>query len=286
MMQGEFFEVSKKRIRQGLRYLNWKPVSGVILWLCLIILLGNGCASTSGSLSVGSSAEEGRQRLPFPGARRQAPVGTNGIANVVSYDDYRDPLSGLNRITFACNNVLYRFLLIPIADSYLWVMPDPLERRVHNVFENIKTPLYAVNHLLQFKLKASGRSLLRFGANSTIGVLGVFDPARAWFDIKPEETHLEDTFSRYGAGYGLYLVLPIFGPSDVRNSFSTVGEYFLNPIPFVTDDPATIIIQGTDNLQDFAPSADQYNILRVKSDDPYIFFRNLYLQGVQRDAEY
>lgn len=260
--------------------------AGMVLWLCLIVLLGHGCVSTSGPGYAGSSTHLGSQRLPFPGARRRTPVGTNGIANVVSYDNYRDPLIGLNRITFAFNDVTYRFLLIPVAKGYLWIMPDPVEKSVHNVFDNIKTPLYALNHLLQFRFKASGRSLMRFGVNSTVGILGIFDPARAWLDINAEETHLEDTMSHYGLGYGFYLVLPIFGPSDVRNSFSTVGEYFLNPIPYVTEEPATAIIMGTDNLQDFAPGADRYNTLRVKSDDPYIFFRNLYLQGVQRDAEY
>lgn len=258
----------------------------LILSLCLIVLLGNGCASTSGQRGVDPSGGVVGQRLPFPGARRQSPIGTNGLANVISYDDYRDPLRWLNRATFAFNDVAYRFLLIPVADTYLWVMPDPLERGVHNVFENIKTPLYALNHLLQLKPKASGRSIMRFGVNSTVGLLGIFDPARAWFGIKPEETHLEDTFSRYGAGYGIYIVLPLFGPSDVRNSVSTVGEFFLNPIPYVTEEPATVVIQGTDSLQDFAPAADGYNALRVRSEDPYIFFRNLYLQGVMRDAEY
>lgn len=255
-------------------------------WICLLLLLGSGCASTSGPHSVGSATDAGGGRLPFPGARPQAPIGTNGIANVVSYDSYRDPLSGVNRVTFAFNDVAYRFLLIPAAKGYLWVMPDPVERGVGNVFDNIRTPLYAINHLLQFELKASGRSLLRFGANSTVGVLGIFDPARAWFHIEQEETHLDDTLARYGAGYGIYLVLPLFGPSDVRNGVSRIGEYFLNPIPYLTEEPATMIILGVDTMQDFAPGADRYNILRVKGADPYIFFRNLYLQGVQRDAEY
>lgn len=101
-----------------------------------------------------------------------------------------------------------------------------------------------------------------------------------------KETHFDDTLSRYGAGYGIYLVLPIFGPSDLRNSVSLVTDYFLNPIIYLTDDPARSIIQGYDFFQEYAPGAERYEMIREKVADPYIFFRNLYLQGVQRNARY
>jgi phospholipid-binding lipoprotein MlaA len=269
-------------------------------WLLVPMLLAGwlmgGCASPTGDRSAQpGDADEMKSavrlspgRLPFPSSRRTALVtsSTTTTATVVSYDDYRDPLIWLNRGFFAFNDVTYRFLFIPVAKGYTWLVPDPVERCVGNFFNNLKAPIYVVNHLLQWKPKPLGRDLARFGINTTVGVLGLFDPAQSWFDIKEEETHFEDTLAHYGAGYGVYLVLPIFGPSDLRKAPSTVVDYFLNPVPYFVEKPASTAISAYDAFQDFAPSAEDYNTLRKKTEDPYIFYRNLYLQGVQRDADY
>ncbi len=92
--------------------------------------------------------------------------------------------------------------------------------------------------------------------------------------------------AQYGAGYGIYIELPFLGASDVRNGIGRLADYWLNPIPYFTENPATLIIQGTDAFQQFAPSAEEYEKLRAETDDPYTFFRNLPLQGVARDAIY
>jgi phospholipid-binding lipoprotein MlaA len=143
-----------------------------------------------------------------------------------------------------------------------------------------------VNYLLQTELKQTGRSLLRFGINSTIGVLGLFDPAKSWMRIEKIETDFDDTLTVYGAGYGIYLVLPIFGPSDLRGAAAFVVDHFLDPITYLTGNPERTAIQGYDFFQNYAPNADTYKTLRKKSEDSYIFFRNLHLQRVQRDADY
>lgn len=205
---------------------------------------------------------------------------------VVSYPDYRDPLIWLNRGIFGFNDVFFRYLLIPVSKAYLWVVPDPVEAGVDNFFHNLRTPIYAVNHLLQLEPRPLGRSLARFGINTTVGVLGLFDPAKAWFDLDRAETHFEHTLADYGAGYGIYLVLPVLGSSDLRNGTSRIADYFLNPVPYLTDEPATTLIQTYDSFQLIAPGAEGYATLRGKSDDPYLFFRNMYLQGVQRDARH
>lgn len=203
---------------------------------------------------------------------------------MVSTPRYRDPLIGVNRVFFAFNDVTYRYLLIPVAKGYRWVVPDPVETGIGNFFHNLKTPIYVVNDVLQFEPKPLGRHLSRFVINSTIGVLGLFDPAQAWFGLERKETGFQDTLADYGAGYGIYLVLPLLGPSDTRNGAGLLVDQFLNPIPYLTDEPDTTAIQIYDNFQEFAPGAEKYETLRRDLDDPYIFFRNLYLQGLQRDA--
>lgn len=205
---------------------------------------------------------------------------------VVSYPEYRDPLIGVNRIIFSFNDITYRYFLIPISKVYLKTVPEPVQESVGNFFSNIKSPIFAVNHLLQGETGSAGRDSLRFLINSTLGVFGIFDPAKSWYKLDKNETHFENTLAKYNAGYGFYLVLPLLGPSDARNGVSTIIDYTLNPIPHLTDRPESTIIQAYDGFHKFAPSAENYLILRKRSKDPYIFFRNLHLQGVQRDENY
>jgi len=262
--------------------------------LLLAGLLASGCAAVNGNRSgEGIRAGPSEERLPFPASRRGAapvPVPKRlepGLEpTVVSYPDYRDPLIRVNRAVFAFNDVTYRYLLIPLGKGYMRVIPDPVHRSVGNFFYNIKMPIYAVNHLLQLEPKPMGRNLLRFGINTTVGLLGLFDPAEKWWGLEREETDFDETLAGYGAGYGIYLVLPIFGPSDLRKGASLVVDHFLNPIIYLTENPERSVIQGYDFFQAYAPEAERYETLRRKAEDPYTFFRNLYLQGVQRDADY
>lgn len=213
-----------------------------------------------------------------------APAPGEPEPTVVSYPNYEDPLIGFNRAVFTVNDVAYRYALIPIAKGYNWLLPEVVRTGVGNVFHNIKMPIRSVNYLLQLKPKDAGVDVLRFVINSTVGLLGIFDPAEAWLDLKRSDNGFENTLSRYGSGYGAYIVLPFFGPSDLRNGGGRILDYALNPIPYLTNEPDTTIIMASDALQEFAPTAEKYERLRTRSDDPYLFFRNLYLQGVQRDA--
>lgn len=205
---------------------------------------------------------------------------------VVGGSHYRDPLIYMNRGIFAFNDVTYRYLLIPLSKGYIWLVPARARRSVGDFFHNIKTPVYVVNDLLQLKPKAFGRHLGRFIINSTVGLGGLFDPAQAWFGLERTKTGFQDTLAGYGIGYGIYLVLPIYGSSDLRNGVSLVADFLLNPIPYLTEEPVTTAVMTYDNFQEFAPDADEYKTLKAKLKDPYIFFRNLHLQGVRRDAHY
>jgi len=229
-------------------------------------------------LACSGSAALGAPRGNVPGE------GESVEPTVVGQVKYRDPLIGLNRVIFKLNDVTYRYLLIPLGKGYMKVLPDPVHRSVGNFFHNLKSPIYVVNDALQLKPRPLGRHVSRFVINSTLGLAGLFDPAKTYFGLEKTETHLEETLARYGAGYGIYLVLPLFGPSDLRNGPSQIVDYYLNPVPYLTDNPETTAIMTYDSFQEFAHGAKSYETLRRKADDPYIFFRNLYLQGVERDA--
>jgi phospholipid-binding lipoprotein MlaA len=212
-------------------------------------------------------------------------AGTGIEPNVVSYVEYNDPLIRFNRAMFAFNDVSYRYVLIPAAHSYQQT-PAFVRTGVANFFNNIKTPIPLVNHLLQLQPDKAGIDFLRFVINSTLGVAGVFDPATAWFNLEREDTGMSETLIGYRMQYGAYLVLPLVGPTNLRDGGALLADAYLNPLAYILENPESILVRGFDNFQEFAPNADGYLQLREESDDLYIFMRNLHLQGMQRDAEF
>jgi phospholipid-binding lipoprotein MlaA len=206
--------------------------------------------------------------------------------NVVSYDGYRDPLMPMSRWMFRFNDWLARYALLPLGKGYAKIVPDVVDRHIENFFYNVASPIYAVNNLLQAKPRVSGRNLARFGINTTIGLLGFFDPAGSWFGIERAPSDFAATLAHYDAGYGVYLVLPFFGPSDTRNALGRGVDYFLHPVPYLLDRRESFALLGFGYFAEFAQDADGYEKVREGLDDPYIFLRNLHLQGVQRDAAY
>lgn len=240
------------------------------LRIILLLLILSGCATLEDDLAAAERASHASDIEP----------------TVVSYQDFRDPLEPVNRAVFAFNDVSYRYVFVPLARGYNRRVPDPARQSVSNFFNNLQAPVHLLNNLLQLKPRAAGTNIARFGINSTLGVLGFFDPAESWFDLAPADASLDDTLAKYGAGYGFYLVVPLLGPSSLRAGSSALVEGYFHPIAYLTDDRERIIIQGFDYFQDFAPQADGYAQMVEQSDDPYLFIRNLYLQTLLRDAQF
>lgn len=213
--------------------------------------------------------------------------GTAGIEpHVVAYPDPPDPLEPVNRLVFGFNDIAYRWVLVPVSRTYLHRVPRPARHSIGNFFQNLKMPIHLINHLAQLDLQGAGDDLKRFGINTTWGLLGFRDPASERFGVAADPTGFADTLSHHGVGHGVYLTLPFVGPSNVKSGAGLVVDWLLNPIRLLTEPPATFGVQTFDYLQDAAPRADAYPELRAESEDPYAFFRNLHLEGVQRDAEY
>ncbi|MGS2719041.1 MlaA family lipoprotein [Paraglaciecola aestuariivivens] len=230
---------------------------------------------------------------PTPPAKQPLSINTKqGVVTVaptvVSYPEveFDDPLESLNRAIFSFNHILYSWLLIPLAQGYQFIMPDPAEAAVTRIFSNLREPLNALNHLLQAKGEPAGANLGRFLINSTIGVLGIFDPAQNWFDIQPQKASLNDTLAQWNVSHGAFIVLPVLGQSDIRNGLSTFTENTFAPITFITESPQTQYIQGYNGFHQFAPRAQSYQSLYLESEDPYLFFRNMYMQALFRDDAY
>lgn len=146
--------------------------------------------------------------------------------------DVPDPWEGVNRAIFWFNLQMDRFLLRPAAIGYRFALPSPVQTSIHNLLENASSPVTFANDLFQGEFKRGGTTLGRLIANSTIGVGGLFDVAHhlGW------ERHRADfgqTLALWGTGDGPYLMLPLLGPSNVRDGFGRAVDVFLDPLTYV-----------------------------------------------------
>ena len=148
-----------------------------------------------------------------------------------------DPLSGYNRVMTDFNDSLYVWVLDPVARGYRWVLPYAARRGVKNFFHNLLFPLRFVNNAFQLKIKNAGEEFLRFSINSTIGILGFWDPAKEWFDLEAHEEDFGQTLGYYGVGGGFHVVLPFLGPSNVRDMFSLYPDMQMDPVNYVENRP-------------------------------------------------
>ena len=152
--------------------------------------------------------------------------------------DVYDPIEGWNRGVYRFNYYFDKYLFLPVTGTYSFLMPDPLEKGIHNVFKNIGEVNNFVNSVLQLKLEASLTAFWRFLFNTTFGIGGLFDVAGA-SGLPRWEEDFGQTLGRYGVGNGPFLVLPVFGPSNLRDGIGLVGDaginYFTDPVNLLTE---------------------------------------------------
>ncbi len=176
----------------------------------------------------------------FGASNIQEEIANNFGYNTNVHHDF-DPLSGYNKIMTNINDKFYMDILFPIAKGYKRVIPLPARTSVSNFFNNLLFPVRFVNNILQFKFKNSIDECERFIINSTIGIGGLFDVAGNKFKIHP---HYEDfglTLGHYGIGEGFYIVWPLIGPSDLRDSIGMIADGYINPAIYIKNRAYNII---------------------------------------------
>lgn len=197
---------------------------------------------------------------------------------------YYDPLEGFNRAMFGFNHYFYSYVFIPVTDGYRFVFSDAARDKIGNGFDNLREPLNLLSHSFSGEFDKASVDLGRFLINSTIGLLGLFDPALHWFELEQNEKTVGQTLSGYEVGAGAYLVLPVLGPSDVRGAFSTATEGILHPTQFIMGSPDRYYLRMFEGINDFESQSQRYEKLYKEAPDPYLYFRNQYIQGQLRDA--
>jgi len=134
-----------------------------------------------------------------------------------------DPIEPFNRTMYNFNTNFDRYVFLPVVKGYQWVMPDIAEDGVSNFFSNLGELRNFTNNLLQGEIVDSAVTVGRFAVNTTIGILGLWDPASS-IGLTERREDFGQTLGKWGVGRGTYLVLPVFGPSSVRDAGGLVVD--------------------------------------------------------------
>jgi len=189
-----------------------------------------------------------------------------------------DPLEPLNRLMFGVNDILYFWVVKPCAQLCKDVVPEPARLGVRNFFRNLATPIRLANCLLQGKGDSAGTELHRFLVNTTAGVLGFGDPARDKLGLEPADEDLGQTLAVYGLGDGFYILLPLLGPSTLRDTAGYVGDQFLNPLWYVEPTEVSIGISSGKIVNESSFHIGEYEAFKSAAVDPYVAMREAYIQ--------
>ncbi len=190
--------------------------------------------------------------------------------------DPRDPLERFNRSMFVVNDALDRAVARPVAKAYVKVTPRFVRTGIGNVLNNLNTLGTALNDALQGKMREAGRDSARFLLNSTLGLGGLFDPASA-AGLELNDEDFGQTFGKWGVKPGPYLMLPLLGPSTLRDSVTRLADQYTNPVTYLGDESTRYIIRGVSVLDTRADLLDLDEQLD-RSYDRYAFVRNAWLQ--------
>jgi phospholipid-binding lipoprotein MlaA len=191
--------------------------------------------------------------------------------------DPRDPIEGFNRAMFGFNEAFDEAIGKPVATAYRDVIPDPVRTWVRNFFANIADLFIGANNLLQGKPGEALSDWARFAFNTTLGLLGINDVASDMGFEKHDED-FGQTFGRWGAPDGAYIVWPFLGPSTVRDTVGLVFDIGLDPVwRHEPRDPRNFML-GLRALGRRADLLDASRILEEAALDKYVFQRDAYLQ--------
>ncbi len=189
-----------------------------------------------------------------------------------------DPLEPLNRAFFEFNDRLYFWVLKPAATGYKTVVPEEVRMCTRNFFNNLAFPVRFVNNLFQGKFFAAFEETCGFLVNSTVGLGGLADIAKA-VDLKTHEEDLGQSLAVYGAGPAFYINWPFLGPSSLRDTIGKVGDAFLDPVNYLGGWYYSTGAKGFDTINETSLRIGDYESLKKAALDPYVALRDAYYQN-------
>ena len=189
-----------------------------------------------------------------------------------------DPLESVNRKVFAFNDAADKAVMTPIAKGYRAVLPAFLRSGISNFFSNLEDVWIAVNDLLQGKVQTGSEDFTRVLFNSTFGIAGLFDFASD-VGLPKRSEDLGQTLAVWGVDSGPYLVIPLIGPSTVRDGFGLIFDYKADLVYWGTDSvPIRNSLYATRAVSNRANLLDASSVLEQAALDRYAFVRDAWLQ--------
>lgn len=202
----------------------------------------------------------------------------------VGDEQIHDPMEGLNRGVFAVNEAVDKAVLEPVARGYRYITPKPVRQGVRNFLRNLKSPIIMGNQLLQGDLEGFGNATARLVINTLLGVGGIFDIAD-WGGIEYEPEDFGQTLAVWGVGNGPYVVIPLLGPSTVRDGTGMLVDTFVDPVRIYMFNHdlewlhyTRIGVSAIDQREEMLEIIDD---LRANSFDYYAAIRSAYYQRRQ-----
>lgn len=190
-------------------------------------------------------------------------------------DSDTDPWEAFNRPVFSFNDTLDTYALKPLTQGYLFVTPRIAQDGIHNVFNNLGEVKNLTNNLLQAKFHSAGVDTSRFLLNSTLGLAGLIDVATRMGLTRSDED-FGQTLGHWGVASGPYLVLPLLGPSTLRDAPAILPDAYTNPVRYISDVPTRNSLYGVSLIDGRAQYIDSEKLI---VGDKYNFIRSTYLQS-------
>lgn len=269
------------------------PRNCLLILLVLSVLASTGChARNQAGKDIGKVAESTATSAPAPTAQPAPAVAVTPADDATpaeaSYGPTPDPLYRWNKFWFGFNDLFYSGLMRPISVGYAFVVPKPVRTGLTNAYQNFIFPIRFLNALLQLDFKKASKEFGRFMINSTLGIGGLMDVAKADPNLAPGNEDFGQTLGSYGVGDGFYIVWPFLGPSTLRDTIGLAGDAAANPLTWIfgpwsiygDDNPWywSYIIKGADVFNNLPGTLETYDSVVKPAVDPYTAVKDAYIQ--------
>ncbi|MFO8047472.1 MAG: VacJ family lipoprotein [Desulfosudaceae bacterium] len=238
--------------------------------------------------TFGDEEREKSEETPDPADESADEPGDDEFDEFSEFDEFEeggseqavfDPLGGYNRVMTQVNDRLYYLVLKPAAQGYRLVVAKPARKSISHFFTNLGFPVRFVNNLLQLKVERAATEVVRFVVNSSIGVVGLWDPATKIMELPLYQEDFGQTLGHYGLGGGFPVVLPLLGPSNLRDACAKVVDRPLSPVSYIDDNEAELIFRAVGTVNGTSLRIGQYEAMTEDAVDLYILLRQAYQQN-------
>ena len=255
-----------------------------LLILLVLICVGSNVAHAQDKISIGQQTDKQNEQLQNEW-RNPAPSSNQPATYATESESVPDPLEAFNRKIFWFNDKLDTYFLEPVATVYDSIIPDPAQRGVNNFFANLKTPVNFLSDVVQLEFGKAGIATVRFLVNTSAGIGGILDVAKE-IGLERDNQDFGSALGHWGVGTGPYLVLPVIGPSSIRDGFGLIVDAVAHPTFYLSyvDMPnrtRNIIKFGARGLEVIQTRADLLEAIKTAKEgsvDYYTFVRSSYSQ--------